>query len=306
MNMDDCIKLTSWRSANDPRTGNFTFELDEELRKGNIYVTRKRTTTCWKSGDSGRFGSSNELPFAGAYLLSNFSKNVYYCYKSIKVRVPSYNNMRLLMNSFGEIQYFSWSNDNNNGWSLIWSETHDHCSIYNACGRFGSCNSQNGTVCKCVAGFEPASPENWFAGDFKSGCTRKSKICNNKEESDIFVNLKKMKVGNPDTQYEAADSEKACRDECLGNCLCQAYTYNPDDDTRRGKFTVRDCEPCGNNIIPYPLSTGPTCVDPLYYSFYCDDSTGQVLFRAVSGNYLEETGREGAFATRTLCGMASI
>jgi len=49
--------------------------------------------------------------------------------------------------------------------------------------------------------------------------------------------------------------------------------------------TVRNCEPCGTNLIPYPLSTSPNCGDPMYFSFYCNTSSGQVSFKALSGTY---------------------
>jgi hypothetical protein len=49
--------------------------------------------------------------------------------------------------------------------------------------------------------------------------------------------------------------------------------------------TVRNCEPCGTNLIPYPLSTSPNCGDPMYFSFYCNTSSGQVSFKAPSGTY---------------------
>ena len=49
--------------------------------------------------------------------------------------------------------------------------------------------------------------------------------------------------------------------------------------------TTRNCEPCGTNMIPYPLSTEPNCGDPKYFSFYCDNSTGQVSFKTPSGTY---------------------
>lgn len=49
--------------------------------------------------------------------------------------------------------------------------------------------------------------------------------------------------------------------------------------------TARDCKPCGTNLIPYPLSIGPDCGDPLYYSFSCDDLAGQVSFQTLNGNY---------------------
>ena len=45
------------------------------------------------------------------------------------------------------------------------------------------------------------------------------------------------------------------------------------------------CEPCGINMIPNPLSTGPSCGDPNYFSFNCNTTSGQVSFIAPSGTY---------------------
>ena len=49
--------------------------------------------------------------------------------------------------------------------------------------------------------------------------------------------------------------------------------------------TVRNCKPCGTNMIPYPLSTSSNCGDPMYFSFYCNTTSGQVSFKAPSGTY---------------------
>lgn len=38
-------------------------------------------------------------------------------------------------------------------------------------------------------------------------------------------------------------------------------------------------------MIPYPLSTSPNCGDPMYFSFHCDTSTGQLRFNATSSDY---------------------
>ena len=49
--------------------------------------------------------------------------------------------------------------------------------------------------------------------------------------------------------------------------------------------TVQNCEPCGTNMIPYPLSTSSNCGDPMYFSFNCNTTSGQVSFKAPSGTY---------------------
>ncbi|PON80487.1 Wall-associated receptor kinase, galacturonan-binding domain containing protein [Parasponia andersonii] len=49
--------------------------------------------------------------------------------------------------------------------------------------------------------------------------------------------------------------------------------------------TARSCDPYGETTIPYPLSTGPNCGNPLCFSFQCNDSTSSVNFKPSSGKY---------------------
>jgi hypothetical protein len=106
-------------------------------------------------------------------------------------------------------------------WDLIWREPEDECSIYNACGKFGSCNINNRLVCKCLPGFQPTNQKNWDSGDFLDGCTRNSTSF---DKSDMFLSLKMMKVSNPDSDFKVKN-ETECRKECLDNSQCQAYSY---------------------------------------------------------------------------------
>lgn len=38
-------------------------------------------------------------------------------------------------------------------------------------------------------------------------------------------------------------------------------------------------------MIPYPPSTRPNCGDPMYLSFECNNSTGQLSFKSPTGTY---------------------
>ncbi|XP_021829959.1 G-type lectin S-receptor-like serine/threonine-protein kinase At4g03230 isoform X1 [Prunus avium] len=316
MKMNENLVLASWKSYDDPATGNFTFQQDEEGM--NHFVIWKRSMRYWKSGIAGKFIRSDEMPSSFLYLLSNFTSTTIHNDSVPYLTSSLYNDTRLVMSFWGQIQYLMW--DTEKVWSLIWADPRDSCSVYNACGNFGSCKSENGLVCKCLPGFKPSSPENWNGGDYSAGCSRKSGICGNGAVSDIFLSLKMMKVGNPDSQFNAK-SEMECKIECLNNCQCQAYLYEEVEITQRGgsssstcwiwsqdvsnlqeeydsgrnlhvrvavsdiESTSRNCETCGTNMIPYPLSTGPNCGDLTYYSFQCNISTGQVSFEAPGGTY---------------------
>ncbi|KAL5581830.1 hypothetical protein UlMin_014272 [Ulmus minor] len=315
MILDENLVLTSWKSYDDPAPGNFTFQQDQE--KTNQVIILKRSVKYWNSGVSGRFISLNEMPPAILYLLSNFTSTIVRNNSVPHLTASLYSHTRLVMSISGQIQHLLW--DTQKVWSPIWAEPRDKCSVYNACGNFGSCNSKNDLVCKCLPGFKPTSPEDWNSGDYSGGCTRKTTTCRNSTKSDSFLNLKMMKVGNPDSQFNAKN-EMECKIECLNNCQCQAYLYEEADPTQPNGAggdacwiwseelnnlqeeygtgrnlhvrvavsdieSTRTCETCGTNVIPYPLSTGLKCGDPLYNSFHCNITSGQVSFETPSGTY---------------------
>jgi hypothetical protein len=243
MKMDESLRLTSWIGDGDPGRGQFTFK--KYLQGEGYYVILKKQDDHWRSRISGNFLSSDDqIPFAIAYLLSNFSNtmkhNKYpqllldYNYTRLMMNYTDYNRTRLVMKYNGELQYLKWDVDKGI-WYLIWKAPGDQCSIYNACGNFGSCNINNRVVCKCLPGFHPTNPENWDSGDFLGGCTRKSTSFDN---SDMFLILKMMKVSNPNSNF-IVKNETECRKECLNSSQCQAYSYEePQNSNLRSDSTT--------------------------------------------------------------------
>ncbi|XP_021829961.1 G-type lectin S-receptor-like serine/threonine-protein kinase At4g03230 [Prunus avium] len=311
MLMDKNLELTSWKDQYDPGIGNFTFKLNQE--GNNQSVISRKSIPYWKSGEPGEFSTSAEMPPLITYMLSNFSMTT----KGQKNTTPrwDYNYTRLVMNFNGQLQFLTYTKQ----WHLLWRQPKDRCNELNACGNFGSCNSNNRPwECKCLPGFSPQFVEQWNSGVFNGGCARQSKIC---EKNDTFLSLKMMKVEKPNPPIKV-DNETVCKNECLSNCLCQAYSYaEATNNTRRdastsslcwtwlelnnleeeygddghnisvrialsdSKSTVKDCKPCGTTIIPYPLSTGPDCGDPMYSRFNCITTTGQVSFMGPKGTF---------------------
>ncbi|XP_019158932.1 PREDICTED: G-type lectin S-receptor-like serine/threonine-protein kinase At4g03230 [Ipomoea nil] len=228
MKMDESLTLTSWASSGyNPTPGNYTFIQDPGDKEQ--YIIYHRSVTYWKSGVGDQLTSLNTLPPAVSSLLSNFKTN--------DSSQPPYPNPRLLMNSNGKIQFYIWDS-NKTSWSLQWSEPRNNCSSYNRCGKFGSCNNNNDVPCKCLPGFEPTNPDDWGANVFSGGCSRKSAIsCNQNGKRDTFLNLTSVVIGNPDLAFSNAETEEDCKQECLNNCQCQAYSYSALDPTRRQRGT---------------------------------------------------------------------
>ncbi|KAM1073707.1 hypothetical protein ACFX13_019035 [Malus domestica] len=111
-----------------------------------------------------------------------------------------YNYTRLVINITGEIQFWTWIINSTKQWNLYWSAPRGKCSVFNACGNFGSYNSNNRPLlCKRLPGFKPQYLQQWNSEDFSGGCIRDSALCGN-NKNDTFLSLKKMKVGNPHSQ----------------------------------------------------------------------------------------------------------
>ncbi|KAM2144010.1 hypothetical protein EV2_046642 [Malus domestica] len=207
----------------------------------NQYVISKsESIPYWKGGEraTDTFDSFDQMLPAVTYLLSNFSnKCVVRNYPKIfsspsknstikNIEIPprsEYNYTRLVISITGEIQFLTWI-DYTKQWNLYWSAPRDNCSVFNACGNFGSCNDNNMPfLCKCLPGFKPQYLQQWNSGDFSGGCTRKS-LLRGDNKNDTFLSLKKMKVGNPDSEINV-DNETECRNVCLNSCRCMAYSH---------------------------------------------------------------------------------
>ncbi|XP_039154773.1 G-type lectin S-receptor-like serine/threonine-protein kinase At4g03230 isoform X2 [Eucalyptus grandis] len=298
MLMINGFNLTSWASQEDPKQGMFTFQRDQESGS-NEYKVVQDLSPYWRSGVHGDFIQADENLYA-IILLPNDSLGLA--------------SGRLVMNHTGQIQYFSLKN----GTEPVWSKPKDKCSVLNACGKFGSCNIMNGneTMCRCLPGFKPAQLDN-RTPVYSSGCLRKSSKCcgKNSNGADHFLSLKMMKVRKSDMQIRTENEEK-CRQKCLHDFRCQAYSFMEDQsraaDTcytwsdyldniqefaRDGhdlyvrvplsdiESTNGSCGTCGTNLVPYPLSTGQSCGDPLYSAFSCDSMTAQLYFELPMDRY---------------------
>ncbi|XP_054812245.1 G-type lectin S-receptor-like serine/threonine-protein kinase At4g03230 isoform X2 [Prosopis cineraria] len=326
MKMDKDLVLTSWKASDDPGSGDFAFAMG---KTGNnpYQIYRNQTQVYWASETHPNFGPEVLLSKI-SFLLTNFtSKNVTFANESRPsiLRPSNYVNTRLVMNYTGEISLLKWD-ELAQGWSLEWHEPDHQCKVFNICGKFRSCNIKNKQfVCKCLPGFFPelAPEENQIQssvpGEVYKGCIRNKTSCG--ENTTTFIDLKKVKVRNPDKQVDAANATE-CQSECLSDCLrCTAYSYNASRSADRSsnacfiwtsvlptlhkspdqgldlsvlvnkqdiESTARTCKPCGTDTIPYPLSTELSCGDPAYFNFNCDLSTGNVNFMVRKDNYTEK------------------
>ena len=99
----------------------------------------------------------------------------------------------------------------------------DLCDDYGHCGANSICRINDRPICECLEGFVPKSQEEWEFQNWTSGCIRRTQLDCQKGEG--FMELEGVKL--PDLlEFWVSKSMtlKECKEECLRNCSCTAYT----------------------------------------------------------------------------------
>ncbi|KAG7542033.1 Protein kinase domain [Arabidopsis thaliana x Arabidopsis arenosa] len=211
--------IRSWKSPDDPSSGDFSFKLETEGFP-EIFLWN-RESRVYRSGpwNGIRFSGVPEMqPFE--YMVFNFTtskEEVTYSFRVTKSDIYS----RLSLSSTGMLQRFTWIESAQN-WNQFWYAPKDQCDDYKECGVYGYCDSNTSPVCNCIKGFKPKNPQVWGLRDGSDGCVRKTVLsCGG---GDGFVRLKKMKL--PDTTTASVDrgiGVKECEQKCLKDCNCTAF-----------------------------------------------------------------------------------
>ncbi|XP_060669514.1 G-type lectin S-receptor-like serine/threonine-protein kinase At1g11410 isoform X2 [Ziziphus jujuba] len=218
--------LTSWKSEDDPGTGNFSYRFDPSGSPQMIMY--KGQFRWWRTGHwNGIRWSGLGIPAATVKFLFNVSfvndnNEITYMWDVFDYLFSS----RIVVNESGLLQHFTWKEGAERGWNGMWSAPIESCDQYGHCSAFGLCDSSNAEQfeCICLPGYQPRSPTQWYMRDANQGCVRKpgSLIC---REGEGFVKVANVKL--PDTSnvkvFASGLSLKACEKECLINCNCTAY-----------------------------------------------------------------------------------
>ncbi|XP_060200267.1 G-type lectin S-receptor-like serine/threonine-protein kinase At4g27290 isoform X1 [Lycium barbarum] len=214
-------RLSSWRNSDDPSPGELSTGI--ELHEYPQAVIRKGSRIYFRGGPwtGERFSGAPELrvnPVFDYNFISN-KDEVYYTYQLKNKAVIS----RLVLNDTSSSrQRYVWV-EADQAWKLYASVPRDYCDTYRLCGANGVCAISDSPVCQCLEGFKPKSPEKWNSVDWSGGCTLSKPLsCQSK---DVFVRFSQLKL--PDTANSWVNGTmdiKDCREACLKNCSCMAYS----------------------------------------------------------------------------------
>ncbi|RVW68704.1 G-type lectin S-receptor-like serine/threonine-protein kinase [Vitis vinifera] len=203
--------LTSWKSTDDPSTGDFTNRLDPRgfpqmfLKEGSVVTFRS--------------GPWNGLRFSVV--------------------------TRMVLSPNGVLQRYTWI-DRRQGWLLYLTAQMDNCDRYALCGAYGSCDINNSPACGCLKGFVPKHPNDWNVADWSGGCVRRTRL--NCQNGDGFLKYQKWRSGcvlwfgnlidireynenGQDLYVRMAASE-------LDNWQCYAEEYESSDQKKLVKIIV--------------------------------------------------------------------
>lgn len=219
--------LTSWKSRDDPSTGDFTNRLDPGgfpqmfLREGQVVRFRSGP---WNGLRFSGMPNLKPNPIYSFQFVLN-QKEIYYSYKLINNSVVT----RMVLSPTGILQRYTWI-DRQQGWLLYLTAQMDNCDRYALCGAYGSCDINNSPACGCLKGFVPKHPNDWNVADWSGGCIRRTPL--NCQNGDGFLKYPGVKL--PDTGeswYNMTMNLKECKIECLKKCNCTAYANS---DIRNG------------------------------------------------------------------------
>ncbi|GMY21598.1 G-type lectin S-receptor-like serine/threonine-protein kinase At4g27290 isoform X1, partial [Fagus crenata] len=216
-------RLIAWKNWDDPSSGDFIFEVKHHnypeayLFQGTIKYYR---VGPWNGiGFSGSPGLWPNPVYA--FTLVYNQDEVYFMFtlkdKSLLTRA-------VLNQTTSMVQRFT-RKETAQSWKFYDALPIDRCDSYGVCGAYGRCIITESPVCQCLNGFKPKSQQKWDSMDWSQGCVRNKPLNCQEIITHGFVKFPNLKV--PDTTYTWVNTSmnlKECREKCLSNCSCMAYT----------------------------------------------------------------------------------
>ncbi|CAN1770105.1 Putative receptor protein kinase ZmPK1 [Linum perenne] len=126
---------------------------------------------------------------------------------------------RLTVDYDGNLRLYSL-NISTGSWVISWQAISNMCSVHGICGRNGICVYTPVPKCSCAPGYEVRDPKDWSKGCkplFKKECLRRDQV--------KFVKVPHVDFWGFDLNFSQQASMETCRDLCLYDCQCDAFSY---------------------------------------------------------------------------------
>ncbi|KAM0868581.1 hypothetical protein ACQ4PT_041211 [Festuca glaucescens] len=224
MNISVGNLLTSWKSYDDPATGDYTFGL--RVANGSQLIIWWNGNNFWTSarwtGDTNSL--IPDLKSIGIIPVFFQCDNLTCMYTPN----PSDRMTKIVLDRTGALSLTQFDPDAKS-WTLLWRQPAS-CDVSNLCGVYGVCNNsmlsvsvsatESPSLCQCPQGFALQDKSN-----ARNGCSRQTPLqCN----GDGFIDMPGMQL--PDCRQKLSVVENGdCESACMNNCSCMAYTHSPSD-----------------------------------------------------------------------------
>ncbi|KAJ4900737.1 Receptor-like serine/threonine-protein kinase SD1-8 [Raphanus sativus] len=211
--------LTSWRSSDDPSSGDFTYKLDVRRGLPEFFVKKNDV-------ELERSGPWNGIEFSGIPLhkLNYMVKDDYIenieevAFRFLMANQSIYS--RLTISELGYLKRFTlipppWE------WRMSWSFPMDECDYYKHCGPYAYCDRSTLPTCNCFEGFDPMNRQQWDLREGSDGCVRRTPLSRSGNEFSLLKNTKL-----PDTRQAIVDwsfDVKECQESCLSDGNCTSF-----------------------------------------------------------------------------------
>lgn len=126
---------------------------------------------------------------------------------------------RLTIDHDGNLRLYSL-NESTGSWSISWQAISQPCNIHGICGRNGICIQKDKPECSCPPGYEFNDPV-----DLSQGCKPTFNITCEASSKFDFLPLPYTDYYGFDLNFSSQVSFQACRNICLADCRCQAFSY---------------------------------------------------------------------------------
>ncbi|KAK2987251.1 hypothetical protein RJ640_017554 [Escallonia rubra] len=175
--------LTSWKSADDPSPGEYTFGL--ELQGLPQLVQRKGSVKQLRSGAWDRVQFRGLMITPNPAFISKVNINLEVAYYEFDLYNES-TLVRMVLNYSEAQQPHVW-NSSRLEWLSMPGLHRDQCDDYANCGPNSICDTSDPQVCSCLTGYVPKSSQDWDMLLRYGGCIRANPL--NCPEGEEFIEL---------------------------------------------------------------------------------------------------------------------
>ncbi|XP_052165357.1 G-type lectin S-receptor-like serine/threonine-protein kinase At2g19130 [Oryza glaberrima] len=221
-------RFISWKSSVDPSPGYYTLEIDPNGGDQFIHLWNN-SAIYWETGKwiGNMFTGIPEMALYPKEVLSyKFTVNnqeSYFVYRTN----ASIATAMFIMEISGQVKTVVWM-ESKKDWVPFLALPKAQCAVYFLCGSFAMCTENAVTFCSCLRGFSKQYNGEWRYGNPSGGCMRNTKLqydgnSSSKTTADEFYALAVAKL--PDKAWGLATGTDGCKQACLNNCSCTAYSY---------------------------------------------------------------------------------